>query len=57
MTYGDLTREQIDKLVSNPEYMRKLKETYDRKMAEFNKAVDEDLACIINEQIRGGGDT
>lgn len=50
MTYGDLTREQVDRLVDDPVYMARLEENYNAKMAQFQKDVDADLARIIKAE-------
>ncbi len=51
MTYGDLTREEVDRIISNPYAMAILEENYNRAMAEFNAAVDSDIARMMREEM------
>ncbi len=51
MTYGDLTREKVDRIISNPRAMAILEENYNHAMAEFSAAVDSDIARMMREEI------
>ncbi len=51
MTYGDLTREEVDRVISNPYAMAILEENYNRAMAEFNAAVHADIARMMREEM------
>ena len=50
MTYGDLSREEIERIIDNPNAMALLRNNYDKAMLEFSQAVDADIARMFREE-------
>lgn len=47
MTYGELTKEQIDAIVDDPVKMTLLKKNYDAGVAQFQRDVDADIKRLM----------